>query len=175
MKSFLIIFAVLVPALASGFPGCHEDEAIDSAGGPPASPRTFASDKSGRFATVTFPADDAQPELRPSHRPPPKKVLVRDLEVGDGPVAGAGDTARLYYYSVDYRTGKRVYFRWPPEPALVHPLGNEPWEKALFGMRVGGVREVVVPSHLLFGTGTVDYVFELLPGGDLGSVPPANG
>jgi FKBP-type peptidyl-prolyl isomerase-like protein len=45
------------------------------------------------------------------------------------------------------------------------------YEEALVGMRVGGRREVIVPSHLLFRTGTIDYVVDLLR---IGPAPKAN-
>jgi FKBP-type peptidyl-prolyl cis-trans isomerase len=100
--------------------------------------------------------------MRPADRPPPKKVLLRDLKVGTGPVARIGARVAFYYYSVNYKTGKRTYYRWSPEPVSVNELTRIPWQEALVGMRPGGLREVIVPSHLQFHVGTIDYIFELL-------------
>jgi peptidylprolyl isomerase len=38
----------------------------------------------------------------------------------------------------------------------------EGWEESLRGMRVGGRRELIVPSKLAYGTGTLIYVIDLL-------------
>jgi FKBP-type peptidyl-prolyl isomerase-like protein len=161
MKNGLIIggFALLCAPLLWGCAQNGETDATRQV--QPAHIETFAAGKSGRFAKITVPSD-APPTIRPSDRPPPRKILVRDLVTGAGRAARTGDQVTIFYYSVNYRTGKRTYFRWPPQPALELQLAETTWEQALVGMRPGGLREVIVPSHLLFGTGTVDYIFELV-------------
>jgi peptidylprolyl isomerase len=154
VKNYLVWIALL--ALGAWTAGCGGGKSEHS------SPvRMIRYDPTGRFAAIALPVGGAQPKIEPAEKPPPQKVLRRDLRVGRGKIARAGDKLTLYYYSVDYETGKRLYLRWPPQKPLVHKLAEEPWEKALIGMRVGGRREVIVPSRLLFKAGTVDYLFEL--------------
>jgi hypothetical protein len=69
---------------------------------------------------------------------------------------------KVYYLGVNYKTGKRTYFRWPSEPVLSTRLGNDAWEEALVGMRPGGLREAIIPSHLHLRTGTMDFLFNLV-------------
>jgi peptidylprolyl isomerase len=124
--------------------------------------RRFRSDAEGRFATIALGPGRAEPRIRPSSKSPPKRVLVRDLEVGDGPIVDQGDRASFYYFGVNYKTGKEQFYRWPPEPIMKRVLGDDPWEKGLIGMKEGGLREMIIPSLLLFGDGTVNYVFEMV-------------
>jgi peptidylprolyl isomerase len=154
----LALLLILLFGTGSSLEGCGKGENENGHGW--RSPAQIAPGK-GRFARIIFFSGDVQPRMTPSHLAPPRKVLSRDLRVGTGKVARRGDRLNLYYYSVNYRTAKRVYFRWPPQQPLTIRLGNEHWERPLAGMRVGGRREVVVPSHLLFKTGTIDYLFEL--------------
>jgi len=92
---------------------------------------------------------------------------MRDIEVGSGPLARRGDEVGIYYTSVNYRSGKKRFEEWPPpkQPYTLR-LGlagiNDAWEEGIEGMRVGGRRELIIPSHLLYRTGTVDYVVDLV-------------
>ncbi len=121
-----------------------------------------------RFASVSGgEGRRTQPRIEPSNQPPPKRLLVRDLKVGSGPVARPGDRAAVFYIGVDYKTGKRLFQTWPPtaQPFVVRlrPAGDAAaWEEGVMGMRVGGRREILVPSRLAFGDGALDYVLDLV-------------
>jgi len=164
MRRNLIVAWFAALALAAGASGCgsggDDPEGTQGTEGP-VPVRVIQSGKGGRFATITLYKGSAQPKIVPADKPPLQKVLIRDLRIGKGKVAHGGDKLILFYDSAAYKGGKRLYFRWPPQHPLVHRLADEPWEKALIGMKVGGQREVIVPSHLLFKSGTVDYIFEL--------------
>jgi FKBP-type peptidyl-prolyl cis-trans isomerase len=88
--------------------------------------------------------------------------LVRDLEIGSGPIVRRGDRVEIYYFGVNYETDKPMYYRWLPEPILEIRVGNAAWEKSLLGMRPGGLRESIIPSRLHLGTGTVDFLFKMV-------------
>ncbi len=127
---------------------------------------TTAPQQDPRFAIVTGIERGARPQIDAPNRPPPKKPLVRDLELGSGPAAQAGDQVAVHYVGVDYETGELVYFGiWPPDPPRVFQLGSgglgEAWEEGIVGMKAGGRRELIIPSHLHYGTGTIDYVVGL--------------
>jgi len=84
--------------------------------------------------------------------------------VGSGPVAHWGDEASVRYVGVYYRTGKTYSQHWGF--SWEFPLdGKSPgpgWQKGIHGMRVGGRRELLIPSDLLFGDGDLAYIVELL-------------
>ncbi len=118
-----------------------------------------------RFATVSS-AGRAELEIEPSDRPPPKRLLLRDIEVGSGPAARPGDRVAVFYIGVDYDTGKKEIETWPSEAeALKKEIRRDnpvAWEEGVVGMRVGGRREMIIPAGRALGTGALDYVFDLV-------------
>jgi peptidylprolyl isomerase len=108
---------------------------------------------------------------------PPKKLVVRDLREGTGVEARKGD-ALITKFVAKYVDGKRFESSWDKgESPFIFELGAEEsspaWEKGLPGMKVGGKRELVVPSDMAsrFGPLPSDndfvYVVELV-----GVIPP---
>lgn len=148
--------AVVALWIALAVMGCGDGETYPS-----------AAEADGYFASVSGGEWDRAPEVLPPDRLPPKKVVFRDIEVGGGPMARRGDRVAIHYVGINYKTGETQYpGRWPPEDPLILRLGSGyvalAYEEALVGMRVGGRREVIVPSRLLFRTGTIDYVVDLV-------------
>lgn len=169
-----ICVANLVIALAFLCSGCGGGDAATgssdgepvSASGPDRSDPYFPRRDDARFATFTEgEGRRAELELDPADRPPPKQFIARDLEVGSGPRARFGDRVAVWYMGINYRTGFGQFAIWPPRPKpLIVQLGlyAAAWEKGVVGMRVGGRREVIVPSSLTVNTGALDYVFDLV-------------
>jgi peptidylprolyl isomerase len=106
-----------------------------------------------------------KPEVQPPSGPPPKKVLIEDLEEGSGPASKAGDKITVHYVGVN-KTGKEVYSSWGRSGPFTFQLGSDSqiqgWEEGLMGMKVGGRRELTIPSKLGDGKGTLVYVVDLL-------------
>jgi peptidylprolyl isomerase len=118
------------------------------------------------FAAV-FGGEGDRPTIDPPDRPPPKEVLVRDLELGSGPVAKRGDEVAVHYIGFEYETGEEKYSgSWPPYPPSAFRLGSGggggPFESGIEGMKVGGLREVVIPPNRLYGPGGTDYIVDLV-------------
>lgn len=167
MRIPVVILTVALALLAFG---CGGDDDASTAGTtkpvvekePPLPALADGSDP--RFATVALGEGPRPvPKVDTPNQAPPEDLLVRDLKVGSGPTAHLGDVAAVRYLGVDYRTGKVLYFGWlyPPALEVQLSLSGEPWSKGVVGMRVGGSREIVVPSHLALGAGALDYVVEL--------------
>lgn len=99
---------------------------------------------------------------------PPTHLIVRDIKRGSGPAIPrkGGVGIRTNYVSVSYRTGKPLEVKWEPRGAFKISFGPglevKGWEKGLVGMKVGGRRELRVPSRLAYGQGAVLYVVDLL-------------
>lgn len=169
-----ICIANLVIALAFFCSGCGGDDATTgsgeaesvSASGSNRNGPYFPKRDDARFATFTEgEGRRAELELDPADRPPPKQFIARDLEVGSGPPARFGDRVAVWYMGIDYKTGTGRFAIWPPRPEpLIVQLGlyAAAWERGVVGMRVGGRREVIVPSSLTVNTGALDYVFDLV-------------
>jgi peptidylprolyl isomerase len=160
VKKFASIL-ILSFVLASSGCGAGEAPTASNKGG---GSTTISGGPKGRFATITVgEGRAATPRIDPSDLPPPKKVLIRDLEVGKGPVARKGDWVAVYYFGVSYRTGEREYFRWAPsEPWEMTLYATAAWEKSIVGMRAGGRREMIIPSHLAFNSGAMEYIVDLV-------------
>ncbi|HKH64743.1 MAG TPA: hypothetical protein VKA35_04705 [Solirubrobacterales bacterium] len=167
MKKTLIAL-VLGSLLAIGAPGCGQNRmastgpAKDDRDDPPQKVKTYPGDPQGHFGAITYYSGEKKPRIELPRRPPPKKVLIRDLKIGEGPAAKRRDRVSIFYFGVNYSTGKPQYFRWPPQPVLSRQLGGEDWEEALIGMRVGGRRQMIIPSNLLFRAGTVEYIVKMV-------------
>jgi peptidylprolyl isomerase len=105
-----------------------------------------------------------KPKLRyPSE--PPRHVVVRVLREGSGPRLRPGDSLAARYVGGNAKT-KFVQDFWSEENPYRFGLGQnrlgKAWEIGLNGMRLGGRRELIVPSRLAYGDGMMVYVIEPL-------------
>ncbi len=177
-------FLICVLCLAFAVGGCGGDDATSSDTRGSGSGTTSASEKkpkaplqapaskvvlghyesAGPFATISGRKGDKKPRFEPSGQSAPKQTVSRELEVGTGPAAKHGDEVSVYYVGADHKTGKIDYYGWPPVPPGNFRLGysafGRTWEKTIEGMRVGGVREVIIRAPYL-SPDPLDYVIVL--------------
>lgn len=184
MRSFFLAF-VLCLALVAGLSGCGGDDATSSEtrdsesiaedkgsvkpeNGPLETPPSKVAigdyAQEGPFAAVSGGKGDRKPQFDPSGRPAPKVTVSRELEVGSGPAAERGDEVSVYYVGADHASGKIRYYGWPPYRPATFQLGfstfGRTWEKSIEGMKVGGVRQVIIATSPLART-PLDYVIVL--------------
>jgi peptidylprolyl isomerase len=120
--------------------------------------------KQANTPTISVKGTGPKPTL---HYPPkpPKHVVVRILKEGPGPRVRPGDELAARYVGGNPNTGFVQDF-WSEEDPYRFQLGKnrlgKAWEIGLKGMRLGGRRELVVPSRLAYGEGMMVYVIELL-------------
>jgi peptidylprolyl isomerase len=164
--------------------GCGGDESPAGAGETLASTGTskehyaLSDPDDPRFATIS--RDNPRrpgPALDPaSDLPPPKKMMIRDLEVGSGPAAAMGDRVGIRYVSVNYKTGDGQSYSWEPAPQMFQlgsQYGSYVWQEGIVGMRPGGRRELILPAQWASGRDAVDYVVELVRLEPASDAPPA--
>lgn len=108
-------------------------------------------------------AERPKPRIRVPNGPPPKKLVVKDLIKGTGPAVGADDEIVVNYIAVNYKTGEEFETTYGDRPSTF-PIDEviKGWEIGLKGMKVGGRRELIIPSKLGYGTGALIYVVDLL-------------
>jgi FKBP-type peptidyl-prolyl cis-trans isomerase len=107
-----------------------------------------------------------EPKIEARSGPVPKKVIVKDLIKGTGAVIKSGNLFGINWTAVYYKTGKWRESSWETGQKYTFNYGAgqviEGWEEGLKGMRVGGRRELIVPSKLAYGNGALVYVIDLL-------------
>lgn len=94
----------------------------------------------------------AKPRVEVPKGPPPRKLVVRDIEKGSGPPAADGDELTVNYVAL-LTTGKPISpGSWGYGESRTFTLGAGKellgWELGLKGMRAGGRRKLLVPSQL---------------------------
>ncbi|HEX7279792.1 MAG TPA: FKBP-type peptidyl-prolyl cis-trans isomerase [Solirubrobacterales bacterium] len=155
------ILAAIV--LTVGLLGCGSDEGTATSAGTGSKDRTVAE------TTQAQGEPDYPLPAIPAQRAPLKKLVVKDLEVGTGPVVRPDDEAVVRYVGVFWKTGKLFSQHWGSTNSITLDEYGPGWEKGLQGMRVGGRREFWVPGALVFDGGTdAAYVVSLVgikPGG----------
>ena len=86
---------------------------------------------------------------------PPPDLQVTDIWAGDGPEAAAGDTVKVHYVGVAFSTGEEFDSSWNRGTPLQFRLGVGQvitgWDQGVQGMKVGGRRELIIPSELAYG------------------------
>jgi peptidylprolyl isomerase len=96
-----------------------------------------------------------QPKVTPPSGPAPAKLISKDLIVGSGPAAKTGDTVSVNYVGVLYKGGQEFDASWKRNQPFSFPLGQGQvipgWDQGVAGMKVGGRRELIIPSALAYG------------------------
>jgi len=136
----LPIAIALSAALA--FAGCGDDDSS-----------TTAAD-GGTTATETN-AEKTKPRVTVPEGSPPKRLEIKDLTEGTGAEAEAGDEVTVQYVGVDYKTGQEFDASWDRGEPFSFQLGAgmviPGWDQGVEGMKVGGRRELIIPSDLAYG------------------------
>jgi peptidylprolyl isomerase len=88
----------------------------------------------------------------------PTKLVVKDIKVGHGKPAKAGDTVTVQYVGVACSTGKAFdasYTDGAKNKEFSFQLGKGKvipgWDTGLVGMKAGGSRQLIIPASLAYG------------------------
>jgi peptidylprolyl isomerase len=116
-----------------------------------------ASATSTTTSSAPLPAAlKTKPKVSIPSGPPPKKLVVKDLIKGTGAAATANSTVNVQYVGVLYKGGKQFDASWNDgtgTPVQFSLSGGviKGWTQGIPGMRVGGRRELIIPSSLAYG------------------------
>jgi FKBP-type peptidyl-prolyl cis-trans isomerase len=101
-----------------------------------------------------------------SQRSEPENLVIKDLKIGSGAAAEAGDRVSVLYIAHDYDTGEEWFHRWGADVPLSIRLGWAGYslglEEGIEGMRVGGRRRLTIPARLTNNEGPLVYLVELV-------------
>jgi len=96
-----------------------------------------------------------EPTVTPPSGPAPTKLETKELIVGTGPEAKAGDSVTVNYVGVLYKDGKKFNASWETGKPFTFTLGKgeviKGWDQGIVGMKVGGRRELIIPASLAYG------------------------
>jgi peptidylprolyl isomerase len=96
-----------------------------------------------------------EPKVTPPSGAAPAKLEKKDLIVGAGAEAKAGETVTVNYVGVLYKGGKEFDASWKRKEPFQFKLGQgqviKGWDAGVPGMKVGGRRELVIPAELAYG------------------------
>jgi peptidylprolyl isomerase len=97
----------------------------------------------------------SEPKATPPTGAAPSKLEKKDLVVGTGKEAKAGETVTVNYVGVLYKGGKEFDASWKRKEPFQFKLGEKMvipgWDQGVPGMKVGGRRELVIPAELAYG------------------------
>lgn len=162
----LLVPASIVAAAALALTGCGSQTANDSGSTPAASsnPSTAASTPAttggaGAYATgdggvtVTGEAGAAPTAAIGAETKNTTELTVKDLIVGTGAEAKAGDTITAHYVGVGGATGTKFDSSWDRGAPAQFPLNQVimGWQTGIPGMKVGGRRLLVIPGEQAYG------------------------
>jgi FKBP-type peptidyl-prolyl cis-trans isomerase len=142
---------------ASGDSAAAQEAPVQAAGGDWATLKRFAGPNADKLIVPQGPSPD--------------HVVIKDLKVGNGPTIKPGDIFFSDYISWSYESGKPVeptpesngQLTWVPSGSLIWGTGERVpgWEPGLKGIRVGGLRELIVPSRLAYENGPRVYLVKV--------------
>lgn len=85
----------------------------------------------------------------------PKTLVTKDLVVGTGKTAAAGQTVTVNYVGELYKGGKEFDSSWSRNQPFTTALSTSSvikgWVQGIAGMKVGGRRELIIPPSLGYG------------------------
>jgi peptidylprolyl isomerase len=113
------------------------------------------SSSSGSTESTTSTEEKTKPNVTVPDGAPPKKLVVREIEKGSGPPAKAGDVVTVQYVGVGYESRSEFDSSWSRSEPFTFTLGAGQvipgWDQGVAGMKVGGRRELIIPSQLAYG------------------------
>ncbi len=163
MRKFITLtcalFAVAVAVAACGSSSSAPGVQLAPSQGATAAavtPATSSATTTSATSTSTTPLPAAlktKPKVVPPSGPAPKKLIVKDLIKGTGPAAAVSSTVTVNYVGIFYKGGTEFDSSWKRGTTSAFPLSGviQGWQQGIPGMKVGGRRELIVPSNLGYG------------------------
>jgi len=158
MNRMRTLSLVLLAAVGLGLAACgsSSSSSTTTTGASPSATTTPVS--TAPIGTVADPSAPGtfgtEPTISVPPGAPPTQLESKDLIVGTGPAAKAGDTVSVQYVGVAYSSGKVFDASWSRGQPFQFALGQGQviagWDEGVVGMQVGGRRELIIPPSLAY-------------------------
>jgi peptidylprolyl isomerase len=109
-------------------------------------------------AVATTPTSgplSSEPTVPAQSGQPPTTLVTKDLIVGTGPEAKAGENVTVNYVGALYKGNKVFDASWRRKEPFSFVLGKSQviagWDQGIAGMKVGGRRLLIIPAKLGYG------------------------
>jgi len=118
---------------------------------------TSSTSSSGESAGSTDISTNTKvkPEVTVPSEPAPKKLVENEVVEGTGKEAKSGDEVTVQYVGVGYESEEEFDSSWSRNEPFSFTLGAGEvipgWDQGVAGMKVGGRRELIIPSELAYG------------------------
>jgi peptidylprolyl isomerase len=130
------------------------DEALATSTSSASTP-TGATPTTSTATTPTSGPLSKEPKVTPPSGPAPAKLVTKEIIPGTGAEAKAGESVTVNYLGVLYNGGKEFDASWKRNEPFNFVLGRGQvipgWDQGVAGMKVGGRRELIIPSALAYG------------------------
>jgi peptidylprolyl isomerase len=97
----------------------------------------------------------SKPEIPKQSGKEPTKLVTKDIVVGKGAAAKAGDNVVVHYVGVLFKDGEQFDASWDSGQPFPFVLGTgaviQGWDQGVAGMKVGGRRLLTIPPDLAYG------------------------
>ncbi len=149
----LVLFVVLIATGCSKLTEPPKEEPMVAAAADSAETTKSADQKLAALASAVKPAE-AQPKPAESAPPSDEKLVIKDITVGKGAEAKAGDEVKVHYVGT-LMDGKEFDASKKHGQPFDFPLGAgrviKGWDQGVAGMKVGGKRKLTIPPSLGYG------------------------
>jgi peptidylprolyl isomerase len=154
---------ILVACLALFAAGCGGGDDSSSSGESTASTEATSTEasapkeesSSGGGEKKSAGGEKTKPKVTVPSGPPPKKLEIKEIEKGTGATAKPGDEVTVQYVGVGYDSEEEFDSSWSRNEPFSFQLGAGQvipgWDQGVAGMKVGGRRELIIPSNLAYG------------------------
>jgi peptidylprolyl isomerase len=153
-RTFASLAVLAATGLIAGCGGSNSESSI-GVGVENKSDESLANTETAVAKTPTSGPLASEPKVTPPSGPAPTKLVSKDLITGTGKEAKSGDTVTVNYIGVLYKGGKEFDASWKRKEPFQFKLGEgqviKGWDQGVVGMKVGGRRELIIPSELAYG------------------------
>lgn len=138
-------FLTVVLCVALALSACGGSSSSSSSSGGESSSSAKSSEESLK----------TKPKVTVPSGAPPTQLEEKEIVEGTGAEAKAGDEVSVQYVGVGYESEEEFDSSWSRNEPFSFELGAglviSGWEEGIEGMKVGGRRELIIPSELAYG------------------------